>query len=127
MPFLLNREVSGVTGACVAIRRDTFEHVGGFSVDFPLNYNDVDLCFKLTLAGYRIIWTPDAQLFHFESMTREIEVVKDELDRLIRFWGRHMLRDPFLPFARHSMQSEETKRKKNRLITAAGRSRGTNR
>ena len=46
-PLALNREVMGVTGACMAIRRETFFDVGGFSVEFPVNYNDVDFGFKV--------------------------------------------------------------------------------
>ena len=40
-------------------------------LDFPLNYNDVDFGFKVLEAGYRIIWTPEAELFHFESKSPE--------------------------------------------------------
>ena len=95
-PFALNREVMGVTGACMAIRRPTFFDVGGFSVDFPLNYNDVDFCFKLIQAGFRIIWTPDAELFHFESKSRETIVGESELALLDRLWGRYLSSDPLL-------------------------------
>ncbi len=95
-PFALNREVMGVTGACMAIRRPTFFDVGGFSVDFPLNYNDVDFCFKLIQAQFRIIWTPDAELFHFESKSRRTVVDESELALLDRLWGRYLSTDPFL-------------------------------
>jgi O-antigen biosynthesis protein len=95
-PLALNREVMGVTGACMAIRRETFFDIGGFSVDFPINYNDVDFCFKLIQAGFRIIWTPDAELFHFESKSRETIVNDSESALLYRLWRRYMSLDPYM-------------------------------
>ena len=95
-PLALNREVMGVTGACVAVRRDTFVDIGGFSLEFPLNYNDVDLCFKVIESGRRIIWTPDAELFHFESKSRSTHVNDSETALLYRLWGRYMRVDPYL-------------------------------
>ena len=52
------REVWGVTGACLAIARGVFFDVGGLNETFPIAYNDVDLCLRLTAQGYRIIWDP---------------------------------------------------------------------
>ncbi len=92
----LNREVMGVTGACMAIRTETFCEIGGFSVEFPLNYNDVDFGFKVIDSGRRIIWTPEAELFHFESKSRLTVVDDSETALLYRLWGRHMRVDPFL-------------------------------
>ena len=94
-PLGLNREVMGVTGACMAIRRRTFFDVGGFSVEFPLNYNDVDFGFKIVQSGLRIIWTPDAELFHFESKSRRTVVDDSESALLYRLWRRYMQSDPF--------------------------------
>jgi GT2 family glycosyltransferase len=95
-PLALNREVMGVTGACMAIRRETYFEVGGFSVEFPVNYNDVDLCFKVIESGLRIIWTPDAELFHFESKSRQTIVEDAESALLYRLWRRYMLWDPYM-------------------------------
>ena len=88
MPLWINRETSGLTGACVAIRRSTFYEVGGFSELFPNNYNDVDLCYKLQLSGYRCVWTPDAMLYHFESKSRETKIEDWEKNLATRYWGR---------------------------------------
>ncbi len=96
-PLDLNREVSGITGACMLMRRETFWSIGGFSLDFPLNYNDVDMCFKVLESGRRIIWTPDARLFHFESKSRETAVSESESKLIHLLWGRRMKRDPYLP------------------------------
>jgi len=69
--LVINREASGVTAACSAMRRDTFFEVGGFTEALPLNFNDVDLCYKVRHHGYRIVWVSPSELFHFESRTRE--------------------------------------------------------
>lgn len=99
-PLVLNREVSGVTGACLAMRRETFFEVGGFSEIFPGSFNDVDLGMKLTSSGYRIIWTPDAELFHFESKSRDPEPEPFELELLHRYWGREVGEGKIDPFTR---------------------------
>jgi O-antigen biosynthesis protein len=62
-----------------------------------LNYNDVDFGFKIIDAGLRIIWTPTAELFHFESKTRSTVVDDSESALLYRLWGRHMMHDPYMP------------------------------
>src|SRR5262245_13321651 len=69
-PGYLNRLVtvqnlSAVTGACLMMRRTVFEQVGGFDEQFAVNFNDIDLCLKVRTAGYQVIWTPHARLFHY--------------------------------------------------------------
>lgn len=64
------QNVSAVTGACLMVRREVFEQVSGFDSIFGVAYNDMDLCLKLRQAGRLIIWTPHAELYHFESVTR---------------------------------------------------------
>ncbi|MBI3706006.1 MAG: glycosyltransferase, partial [Rhizobiales bacterium] len=63
----MEQDVSCVTAACMAIRADVFRTLGGFDEAMPLAYNDVDLCLRLRAAGWRIIWTPAAELVHRES------------------------------------------------------------
>ena len=63
----LEQDVSCVTAACMVIRADVFRMVGGFDGAMPLAYNDVDLCLRLRAAGWRILWTPAAELLHRES------------------------------------------------------------
>ena len=63
----LPRTLLAVTGACVAIRRAVFLEVGGLDeVNLPVTFNDVDLCLRLGDHGYRVVWTPFAELFHLE-------------------------------------------------------------
>jgi GT2 family glycosyltransferase len=62
-PAELIRNCSAVSGACMMVRKDVFKQVGGFDEQFGA-YSDVDFCLKIREAGYRIVWTPDAQLYH---------------------------------------------------------------
>ena len=65
------RTLLAVTGACVAIRRAVFFEVGGFDeVNLQVGCNDIDLCLRLRVKGYRVVWTPFAELFHLESASR---------------------------------------------------------
>ena len=66
----LVQNLSAVTAACVMIRKEVFEEVGGFEEGYPLAFNDVDLCLKIRKHGYLIVWTPFAELYHYESITR---------------------------------------------------------
>jgi len=66
----VRREVTAVTGACMAIRREVFEELGGFDEAFPTNYNDVDLCLRARQLGYSIVYEPRATLRHDECGTR---------------------------------------------------------
>jgi GT2 family glycosyltransferase len=93
--YAVSREVSGLTGACLAIRKDRYFQVGGFSLDFPNNFNDLDLNFKLQYQGYRLIWTPHAQLIHFESQSRDPWVNDSEFQKLRDRWGREFGKDKF--------------------------------
>lgn len=83
----LEREVSGVTAACLMTKADTFLEVGGFSELFPVNFNDVDFCLKVRNTGKKIIWSPSARLIHFESKTRIPQIAEFELMNLRARWG----------------------------------------
>ena len=66
----LTQTMSAVTAACMVLRKDTFEAVGGFDETLAVAYNDVDLCLRLGARGFRNVWTPFAELYHFESVSR---------------------------------------------------------
>jgi GT2 family glycosyltransferase len=83
--FLVEREISGVTAACSMMPRDVFDEVGGFSLLLPGNFNDVDLCMKVTELGHEIYWTPNTELYHYESKTRVSRVARYEVETA---WGR---------------------------------------
>jgi hypothetical protein len=63
-----------VSAACAAVRREAWEQVGGFDeANLPNVLNDVDLCLRLGEAGWKIVWTPYAELFHDESTSRGLD------------------------------------------------------
>lgn len=95
--LLVDRELSGVTAACAMMPREVFRRVGGFSALLPGNFNDVDLCLKVGWAGYDIYWTPFAELFHFESKTRDAHVHYYELDVIAERWGPRLEDTRFWP------------------------------
>jgi GT2 family glycosyltransferase len=63
----LVRNYSAVTAACMATRREVLEATGGFDEQLAIDYNDVDLCLKAIERGYRVVYTPHAELVHFEG------------------------------------------------------------
>jgi len=91
----LDREVVGVTAACLMMRRSTFVELDGFNEALANNYNDVELCLRLRAAGYRIVVTPHARLTHFESVSRDPSVSPAELELLSSTWARQLAHDPY--------------------------------
>jgi GT2 family glycosyltransferase len=61
---------SAVTGACLMMRREVFDEIGGFEEQLAVAWNDIDLCLRIREAGYRIVYVPHALLYHFESKSR---------------------------------------------------------
>jgi len=84
----ITQNVAAVTGACLLMPRAVFAEVGGFDEGFVLAFNDVDLCLAVLKAGYRVVWTPDAELYHLESKTRGYE---DTAEKQARFKREHDL------------------------------------
>ncbi len=84
-----------VTGACLAVERHKFEQVGGFCTQFPLNFNDVDLCLKLSSAGYRTVVDCATTHTHLESSTRNPAVKDWEYYQLQARWERFLDSDPW--------------------------------
>jgi GT2 family glycosyltransferase len=94
-PLAVERECSGVTAAAAVIDRRVFDQVGGFPEELPLNYNDVDLCLKVRDAGHRIIWTPWASWYHFESRTRIAAERPGEWEFINQRWHHQIHHDPY--------------------------------
>ena len=85
-----------VTAACMLTPRAAFDAVGGLSLELPINYNDVDYCVKLRHRGWRVVFTPEARLYHYETSSRPIgEVDTAELDQLHGRWLDYCVHDPF--------------------------------
>lgn len=92
----LIRNYLAVTGACMATRMSIFDEIGGFDESLAVDYNDIDLCLRAYSAGYRNIYTPFAQLYHFEGIT-QVRKSSDsgEHEIFVRRWQAYMNRDPF--------------------------------
>ncbi|MFC0266579.1 glycosyltransferase family 2 protein [Kushneria aurantia] len=98
----LVQNLSAVTAACLLVRRAVFEEVGGLNeADLPVAYNDVDLCLKVREAGYRNLWTPFAELYHHESISRGVDDnptkrarAKREVDYIRYRWREALQQDP---------------------------------
>lgn len=91
----VTRECIGVTAACLAVRPEHFDAVGGMMIDLPNNFNDVDFVLRLRDLGLRNLVTPHATLFHFESVTRDGTVTAEEAHLLFSRWGTHLNSDPY--------------------------------
>ncbi len=89
------RNLSAVTAAAMMMRKSVFEAVEGFNEELAVSFNDVDLCLRLRQAGYLIVYTPHAELYHHESATRVPGANPMETDTMIRKWGSVLQRDPY--------------------------------
>ena len=91
-----------VTGACLAMRREVFEEIDGFDENLAIAFNDVDLCLRLRQRGYRVLYTPHAELLHLESASRGLDTtlrkhfrLRREIRHMQRKWTEHLRRDPY--------------------------------
>ena len=67
------QNVSAVTGACLLVSKELFEKAGGLDESFAIALNDVDFCIKLWEMGYLNVFTPFAELYHYESVSRGLD------------------------------------------------------
>jgi GT2 family glycosyltransferase len=93
---VLTRNCSAVTGACLLTRREVFWQVGGFDeANLPTAFQDVDLCLKMHEAGYRIVYTPHAQLYHYESASKKKVAFQTEVEYMQHRWLEYVDDDPY--------------------------------
>ena len=121
---ILIQNYSAVTAACMVIRREVYEEVGGFDEQrLSITFNDVDLCLRILEKGYRNLYTPFAELYHFESKTRGLWAIQSEEDYFENNWKHLINADPaynpnltlelenltpaFPPRVRHPWSSED--------------------
>lgn len=98
----LVQQFSAVTAACLVVGKSIFEEVGGFEEEhLGVAFNDIDLCLRIREAGYKNIWTPYAQLYHHESLSRgddnhldRKQRVDSEIEYMLRRWGDQLKFDP---------------------------------
>jgi GT2 family glycosyltransferase len=80
----LTQNFSAVTAACLVVRRDTFEKVGGLDESLAVAFNDIDFCLRVRATGLRNLWTPFAELYHHESASRGAEDTPEKHERFRR-------------------------------------------
>ncbi len=96
------QELSAVTAACLLTHRDLYMALGGLDEEhLPIAFNDVDYCLRVRDAGWRIVWTPFAELYHHESVSRGKDVsrqqivrAKAELRYMKKRWRNVLKHDP---------------------------------
>ncbi len=118
---LVDRDVTGVTAACLVQRRDVWERVGGMDPAFPVAFNDVDYCERIRRQGLRIVLCNTVQLIHHESRTRrgtaqqwEVDLLRD---RWPDSWGHP---DPLTPDSEPALPVGRLSRIRRRLTRRSG-------
>ena len=98
------QDYSAVTAACLLVRAEVYDALNGLDEEFTVAFNDVDFCLRIREAGWRIVWTPYAELCHYESKSRGSDekdpVKKARFDaERARLYARHgrdnILHDPY--------------------------------
>lgn len=91
----IHREWSMVTGAAFATRQSLLNQIGGFDERFSLEFNDIDMCMRMRMLGYRIVYTPHAELTHFESASRGASYRPGmEVALFLQRWREYIADDP---------------------------------
>jgi GT2 family glycosyltransferase len=98
---MLEQDLSCVTAACMGMRRELFDQLGGFDEKFVVAFNDVDLCIRIKQAGWRIIWTPTVEHYHYESASfgrhnspERAPQFEREVNLMRSLWGAVLDNDP---------------------------------
>lgn len=89
------RNYLGVTGACMMTRRSIYAAVGGYTEALAVSFNDIDYCLKLRERQFRCVYEPRAELYHFESKSREAKMDWDEYQYFLDTWAHLTAQDPF--------------------------------
>lgn len=75
---------SAVTAACMMVKKEAFDKVGGLSTDLAVAFNDIDFCLKVRDAGYLVVYNPYVELYHYESKSRGLEDTPEKRERFAR-------------------------------------------
>lgn len=100
---LLAQDMSAVTGACLMVWKSLYEKLEGLDErHLPVAFNDVDFCLRVREAGYRVVWTPHAELYHRGSASRgkdrsaeRAQQAKCEAAYMRKRWKHALRNDPF--------------------------------
>lgn len=99
----VTQNLSAVTGACLFVRKSIYDDLGGLDEDnLTIAFNDIDFCLRVRKAGYVNVWTPFAEMYHYESISRGAE---DNPEKIARFnaelqymrktWRDELYSDPY--------------------------------
>lgn len=95
------QNLSAVTAACLMIRRNVYEEINGLNEDLAVAFNDIDFCLKVRKKGYLIVFSPYAEMYHYESKSRGKDDTKEksarfesEIKTFHNTWGL-WIRDPY--------------------------------
>lgn len=76
------QDLSAVTAACMMTKRSVFDEIGGWTEDLAVAFNDVDFCLNAREKDYLVVYTPEVELYHYESLSRGLE---NNIEKKIRF------------------------------------------
>ncbi|HXP51182.1 MAG TPA: glycosyltransferase family 2 protein [Bacteroidia bacterium] len=99
--LLLTQNFSAVSSACLFVQKSLYNEIGGFDeTNLSNKYNDIDFCLRLQEKGYINVWTPFAELYHYESAEigdniTEMKKNDTEVDYMYTKWGKTILNDPY--------------------------------
>lgn len=101
--IVCTQDLSAVTAACMMVKREVYEAVGGLTEEFQVAFNDIDFCMKVRALGKLVVYTPYAELYHYESKSRgledtpeKVERFNSEVARFIERWNKELLAgDPY--------------------------------
>lgn len=99
---ILQQDLSAVTAACLMVKRDVYNEVGGLEETLKVAFNDVDFCLKVRERGYLVVFTPYAVLYHYESKSRgkentleKIQRFENEINYMEEKWSKYIDNDPY--------------------------------
>jgi GT2 family glycosyltransferase len=91
----VTHEVSGVTGACLAQRKNIWQELNGWDEEYENSYNDVDYCFRIRESGRSILIANQVELYHFESVTRDASFSEKTKMQLATRWKDYLINDQY--------------------------------
>lgn len=96
---VLQQDLSAVTAACMMVKREAWEAVGGFGEELAVAFNDIDFCLRVRQKGYLVVYEPNVEMYHYESKSRGYEDTpekqmrfKSEIDYMKAHWAQ-LLKD----------------------------------
>jgi GT2 family glycosyltransferase len=98
---ILDQDLSAVTGACMLVRRDVFEAVGGLDETYPSGFNDVDFCLRVREIGRTVVLANNVEMIHHETVTfgqhytENSQQQEADVQRMRMRWGEQLRNDPF--------------------------------